>query len=129
MRILYTFLLFCSFTFALNITNDPTFQKLIGAQENKDKLVLMFYSAKTCPQCAYMKQKVFKQNDVHQFMQKHFSIMYKDINTDELPKGFEYFGIPTMFFIDHNGNQVAKIVGSSRAEPFLEELKKIQGKM
>ena len=125
--IIFLSIFLCSL-YGISITEDKEIQKLITPKENQKKLVLMFYSAKTCPQCAYMKQKVFKEKKVKQFMKEHFVIMYKDINRDELPKGFEYFGIPTMFFIDHKGNQVDKIVGSSRADKFLKELQKIQGK-
>ena len=125
--IIFLSIFLCSL-YGISITEDKEFQKLITPKENQKKLVLMFYTTKTCPQCAYMKQKVFEERKVKQFMKEHFVIMYKDINRDELPNGFEYFGIPTMFFIDHNGKQVSKIVGSSRAEPFLAKLRSIQEK-
>ncbi len=128
MKILYSFLLLCSFTYALNITDDTAFQKVYQSKENSDKIVLMIYSAKTCPQCAYMKKKVFKQKSVKAFMDKKIVVIEKDINHDELPKGFEYFGIPTMFFIDNKGEQIGKIIGSSRANIFLEKLQDIVGK-
>jgi thioredoxin-related protein len=72
-----------------------------------------------------MKQKVFQDINVKSFMEKYFVVLEKNIDTDELPDGFQYFGIPTMFFINNKGEQVEKFIGSSRAEPFLNNLKKI----
>ena len=109
---------------AMQIIDDVSFQN-IYKQQNSHKIVLMLYSAKTCPQCAYMKQKVFKNDEVEKFMNKYFVILEKDINKDKLPEGFDYFGIPTMFFINKEGKQIAKFVGSSRAETFLQQLKNI----
>ncbi len=110
---------------AMQITDDIIFQNIYKQQQNSNKIVLMLYSAKTCPQCAYMKQKVFKNNEVKNFMNKHFILLEKDINKDDLPEGFNYFGIPTMFFVDKEGKQIAKIIGSSRSEAFLKQLKNI----
>jgi len=107
------------------ITEDRSFQTVYADPQNSDKLILMIYTAKSCPQCAYMKQKVFTDEKVKAFMTKHFVVLEKDINTDDLPKGFEYFGIPTMFFVNKNGKEVEKFIGSSRAEPFLETLQTI----
>ena len=120
----FLFLLLVSYSFALQVTDDPSF-KSIYQQHNDDKIILMMYTASSCPQCAYMKQKVFKENRVKSFLNQHFVILEKNVQKDDLPSGFEYFGIPTMFFIDRNGTSIGKIIGSSRAEPFLQQLKQI----
>lgn len=117
--------LFISSIFANQITQDSAFESIYKDTQNTNKLVLMMYTAKTCPQCAYMKQKVFKDKQVKSFMDDNFVLLEKDINKDDLPKDFEYFGIPTMFFIDKQGNQVDKFVGSARAQKFLYLLQKI----
>ena len=123
--ILIIILFMLSLAYSKPITDDDKFQTIFNQQENSTKLVLMIYTAKTCPQCAYMKQKVFQDINVKSFMEKHFVVLEKNIDTDELPDGFKYFGIPTMFFINNKGEQVEKFIGSSRAEPFLNNLKKI----
>jgi len=105
-----------------SILDDAGYKKVYADPQNNDKKVLMFYSAKSCPQCAYMKEKVFTDEAVAAYMQKHFAVLYKDIHTDELPDGFGYYGIPTMFIIDKEGRLIKKIIGSSRAKPFLERL-------
>lgn len=126
MNYFFTFLFFCNtLLFAQTIQEDAQFQAIVSDKKNDSKIVLMLYTAKSCPQCAYMKQKVFTDKDVNAFMQKHFVVLEKDINHDTLPEGFEYFGIPTIFFIDKDAKELERFVGSSRAIPFLETLKKI----
>ena len=125
MKSLLCYFLIISYVFGMQIEDDPSFKLIYQQKQNSDKIVLMLYSAKTCPQCAYMKEKVFKDDEVKKFMDRNFVILEKDINKDDLPNNFEYFGIPTMFFIDKNGKQIAKIIGSLRAKSFLEQLKKV----
>jgi thioredoxin-related protein len=122
---LIVFFLLLTSSHAMPITDDPSFKKVYQEKQNSHKIVLMLYTAKSCPQCAYMKQKVFKDTNVKKFLEEHFVIVEKDINRDDLPEEFKYFGIPTMFFIDSKGGKIGEFIGSSRAASFLEELQKI----
>jgi len=122
---IFLILLLATSAFGITIEDDPTFKKIFEKGQNSDKLVLMMYSAESCPQCAYMKEKVFKDSNVHAFLQKHFVVLEKDVHRDDLPSSFDYFGIPTIFFVDKDGKMRGKFVGSSRAAPFLKELEQI----
>lgn len=125
---LKTFLLFsllAAIASGMQITDDASFQSVYAERQNEEKIVLLLYTAESCPQCAYMKQKVFKEREVKRFMDAHFVVLEKDVSKDELPGGFDYFGIPTIFFVDRNGMRIGTFIGSSRAQPFLETLQKI----
>ncbi len=119
------FLIVITQSFAMQINDDVSFKNIYKQKQNGSKIVLMIYSTKSCPQCAYMKQKVFKDDKVKQFLDKHFVILEKDVKKDSLPSGFEYFGVPTIFFIDKNGTKKGEFIGSSRAKPFLEKLEQL----
>ncbi len=108
------------------ITEDKGFKAIYAQRENASKTLLMMYTAKSCPQCAYMKRKVFQEPEVKAYMDRNFVVLEKDINHDDLPEGFAYFGVPTMFFIDKEGRQVAKLIGSSRGGAFLKRLQSIR---
>lgn len=129
LKVLVFLVVIFSFSYTLELVDDPAFKKIYEQDQNKNRVVLLFYSAKTCPQCAYMKQKVFEEPQVKEYLQKHFVVLQKDINKDDLPSGFEYFGIPTMFFVTKDGNKIGKIVGSSRANIFLKNLENIAHKV
>jgi len=104
------------------ITQDQNFTDIYQNSDNKNKLTLMLYTAKSCPQCAYMKEKVFKDAKIADYLKKHFVILEKDVAKSKLPDGFEYFGIPTIFFVNDKGEEIGKFVGSTRAKPFLQVL-------
>jgi thioredoxin-related protein len=111
---------------AHTIEEDPHFKALLSKGLLDHKYALMFYSAKSCPQCAYMKEKVFTSPHVKAYLDQGFEIFYKDVERDDLPDGYEYYGIPTLFVMDKKGTVLLKLEGSKRPDAFLETLKGIQ---
>ena len=117
-----------SFMYAAPIQSDQEFQQVVEQMGKEEKLVLMIYTADDCPECAYMKQKVFHDKTVEPFLNRHFVVMEKNVHRSNLPDGFDYFGIPTMFFIDKAGVNKETVVGSKRPKPFLDALHSVWGK-
>jgi len=109
------------------IQNDDQFKTAVSSMGTADKLVLMIYTTDDCPECAYMKTKVFHDKTVEPYMGQNFVVIEKNVHKSKLPDGYDFFGIPTMFFIDKAGNKKETIVGSKRAQPFLKELQRIRG--
>lgn len=109
------------------IQNDDAFRSAVVSMGSEDKVVLMIYTTDDCPECAYMKTKVFHDKTVEPYMSQNFVVVEKNVHKNKLPDGYDYFGIPTMFFIDKTGNKKETIVGSKRAQPFLSELHRIRG--
>jgi thioredoxin-related protein len=109
------------------IQNDEQFKTAITSMGSDNKLVLMIYTTDDCPECAYMKQKVFHDKAVETYMNRNFVVIEKNVHKSKLPDGYDFFGIPTMFFIDKAGNKKETIVGSKRSQPFLAELRRIRG--
>lgn len=114
--------------YATLIQSDKEFRQTIDKMGKDDKLVLMIYTADDCPECAYMKQKVFHDKSVEPFLNSHFVVMEKNVHRSSLPDGYDYFGIPTMFFIDKAGVKKETLVGSKRPKLFLEALHSVWGK-
>lgn len=121
-------MVFSSFLHAAPIHSDKEFQQAIEKMDKEEKLVLMIYTADDCPECAYMKQKVFHDKTVEAFLNRHFVVLEKNVHRNQLPDGYDYFGIPTMFFIDKAGVKKDTLVGSKRPKPFLEALHGVWGK-
>lgn len=109
------------------IQNDDQFKTAVTSMGSDNKLVLMIYTTDDCPECAYMKKKVFHDKTIEAYLNQNFVLIEKNIHKSKLPDGYDYFGIPTMFFIDKAGNKKETIVGSKRPQPFLNELKRIRG--
>ncbi|ADR35377.1 hypothetical protein Sulku_2727 (plasmid) [Sulfuricurvum kujiense DSM 16994] len=113
--------------FAAPIQNDDQFKTAVASMGKENKLVLMIYTTDDCPECAYMKTKVFHDKTVEPYMSRNFVVIEKNVHKSKLPDGYDFFGIPTIFFIDKAGNKKETIVGSKRAQPFLKELHRIRG--
>jgi thioredoxin-related protein len=113
--------------FGGTIQNDDQFKQAVLQMGKENKIVLMIYTTEDCPECAYMKSKVFHDKAVELYMKRHFVVIEKNVHRAKLPEGYDFFGIPTMFFIDKEGNKKETIVGSKRPEPFLGELRRIRG--
>lgn len=112
--------------YALTIQNDDAFKAAVHTMGKTDKLVLMIYTADDCPECAYMKKKVFHDPKVESYLNAHYVIVEKNVHRDKLPEGYDYFGIPTMFFIDKSGRKKETLVGSKKAPEFVKELRRIR---
>jgi thioredoxin-related protein len=108
------------------IQDDREFCDAVASIGKKDKLVLMIYTTDSCPECAYMKQKVFHDKIVEPYLNDNFVVIEKNVHKDPLPDGYDFFGIPTMFFIDKQGNQKGKIIGSKRSKAFLDDIRHIR---
>lgn len=109
------------------IQNDEQFKAAVTSMGKADKTVLMIYTTEDCPECAYMKHKVFHDKAVEPYLNRNFVIIEKNVHKSSLPEGYDFFGIPTMFFIDKAGNKKETIVGSRRAPEFAKELRRIRG--
>lgn len=102
------------------------FNKALQKAKHQNKEIMMVYSAVWCPECNYMKDVVFKDKKVVDYIQQHYIVLTLDIQKDKLPEGFDYIGIPTFFLIDKNGKQRHKIIGGDKAEKFLKRLKALK---
>jgi thiol:disulfide interchange protein len=112
---------------AAPIQNDAQFQQAVAGMGKENKLVLMIYTTEDCPECAYMKQKVFYDKEVEPYLGRNFVVIEKNVHKSKLPDGYDFFGIPTMFFIDKAGNKKETMIGSKRPREFLAELRRIRG--
>ena len=109
------------------IQNDEQFKSAVSSIGSDNKLVLMIYTTDDCPECAYMKTKVFHDKTVEPYLTQNFVVIEKNVHKSKLPEGYDFFGIPTMFFIDKNGVKKETIVGSKRSREFVKELHRIRG--
>lgn len=112
---------------AVSIQNDEQFKTAVASMASDNKLVLMIYTTDDCPECAYMKTKVFHDKTVEPYLSQNFVVIEKNVHKSKLPDGYDFFGIPTMFFIDKSGTKKETIVGSKRPRDFLSELHRIRG--
>ncbi len=92
-----------------------------AAQENK--LVFVMFSQENCRMCNYMKDNVFEDETLANFITLHFVPVDIDINEETVPEGFKVRGTPTFYIVKPNGEHVGRaIVGGAKAPAFLKKL-------
>jgi len=126
MRSLLLFITCTLALFAHELQYEHNLDQAIEKANKQHKEVMMMYSAVWCPECNYMKDVVFKDEKVLKYIQQHYVVLALDIQKDILPKGFDYIGIPTFFFLDKDAKEKNKIIGGSKAKLFLQKLKALK---
>jgi len=91
-----------------------------------DKVVLIMFSMVGCKVCAYMKEKVYTDKAVQEYMDENFVAVEIDIYDNPDKKKFQVLGTPSYFFLNAKGeNIVPKMVGGAKAADFLLKLKSV----
>lgn len=114
------------FAGSLEWSND--YNKRLHQAKNEGKPVLMMYHASWCPECSYMKEVIFKDPKLSEYIQSHYKLLAFDISKekDKLPKGYSYKGVPTFFIISPDGKLLGKIEGAANATLFQQKLESIK---
>ena len=90
MKSLLLFIICTLALFANGLQYEHNLDKAIEEADKQHKEVMMMYSAVWCPECNYMKDVVFKDEEVLKYIQKHYVVLALDVQKDTLPKGFNY---------------------------------------
>lgn len=113
------------FAGSINFEKDLSTAKQKAIDSNK-KLMIM-YSTPTCPECNYMKKKVFKNKDIISYTNENFVSVIMDIKKDKEKLPYKFIGIPTVYFANANDmTLISKKIGGIREAQFLEILKNIK---
>ncbi len=123
----FTFLLVVTSAFSegINFEKNLEIAKQKAITENK-KLMIM-YSTPTCPECNYMKKKVFKDKEIISYTNENFVSVIMDIKEDEKILPYKFIGIPTVYFADAKDMKLlSKKIGGTREAQFLDVLKNVK---
>ena len=126
MKLFIMMILYATTLFSTTLHYEHNLSKALQKASGQNKEVMMMYSATWCPECAYMKDVVFKDKKMLKYMDEHFIVLTLDIDHDVLPKGFDFVGIPTFFIVDKNLKKQGRILGGSKANIFLQKLKAVK---
>jgi len=126
MKILSLLLFFVTFAFSSSINFESSLQEAKEEAIKKNRPLMIMYSTATCPECNYMKKKVFKDKEVNSYANKNFVSVVMDINENKKELPFKFIGIPSFFFVDaRTMTLLDKSLGGMREKEFLSVLKKV----
>ncbi|HHD77235.1 MAG TPA: thioredoxin family protein [Campylobacteraceae bacterium] len=126
MKKILSMLSIVTFLYAGALDWEHNYEKALQIAQSKSKPLLMMYHARWCPECAYMKEVIFKDPKLSEYMQSHYILVDMNLSKEKPPKGFSYKGVPTFFIISPEGKLTGKIEGAASAHDFLERLKTIR---
>lgn len=95
------------------------------------KLVFIDLYATWCGPCKTMERDVFSDKSVGHFINKHFVAAKYDVDQktgNDLLKKYGNGSVPTYLIFDTEGNLLGRIVGSSSAETFIQNVQGILNK-
>lgn len=95
--------------------------------EKEQKILMLMISSEQCPTCEYMKDIVFEDENVIEYLNGHFVTMIGDLDAKNYPEQYKAFGTPTYYFIDpKTGEKIGRqVAGGANAKDFLAKLKEI----
>ena len=126
MKLFITFCIFFTVLFGGQLSYEHSYKAAVQKASKEKKKLMMIYSAPWCPECSYMKDVAFNKPQLNRYLQNNFVLLDLNVDKDDLPKGFDYVGIPTFFILDSSGKRVGKLVGGDKSLKFLERLKVIK---
>ena len=98
------------------------------AAKKQNKMMMIMIHVKGCPECAYMKEVVFTQNDTSKFMSENFVNIALDFKLTEIPRKYPRIGVPTFYITDPQGKVITQQIGATRGNRFLKLLEKAKAK-
>lgn len=103
------------------------YEDALKLAKEDNKIVLIMFSSPTCKVCKYMKNKVYTDSSVAEYMNEHFVCVEIDTNDNPDSKKFKTLGTPNYFFLKATGELIVpRMVGGAKASDFLKKLKNVR---
>jgi hypothetical protein len=111
-----------------------TYAKALESVKGTDKVVMVMLSREGCDACWYMKNVVFKNDDIQEIIDRDFIFVHVDKDLQTIPTGLKYYAGPTFFFLNKDGKKVALklnapvdgvLIGAESTKEFLITLEEV----
>lgn len=107
---------------SFNENNWYSYEEGLEIAKKESKPMFIFISSPTCPLCRKMKEDVFSDPEVIDYIKSNFVPVYVDISREKPP--FNVFSYPT-FIIFENNSVVDSWTGYASKKLFLKKLKSV----
>ena len=107
-----------------------SYNSAINLAKSQNKLIMIDISKSDCSPCKYLATKVYTDDEVAGYINKHFVSLFYLVDKDNLPVIVQnYFtgSTPTIMFLESNGKLVYSMVGARPPKVFLNILKDVNG--
>lgn len=109
---------------AKSLNWEKSYESAVKKAKEQNKPLFIMVSSPTCPECNYMKKKIFTQDKIKSYINKNF-ISYQFLHeAKEIPKQMQFWGIPRFYFSKDGQNVYNKAMGGLKADKLLTLLTK-----
>lgn len=124
MKLIITTLLFTLSLFAGGINFEKDLDTAKQKAQNENKKLMIMYSAVGCPECNYMKKKVFVNEEIISYTNENYVSVILDIQEHKEILPYKYIGIPTFYITDAKDMKlISQKIGGTRDVQFLDFIK------
>lgn len=128
-KIFLIMVLFFSTLFANDLDWSESFSKAKTEALSENKLIFVMFTQEDCPACEYMKDVVFTNEELAEYMQTNFVLVEVNMHDKKELASLKVYGTPTTYIFTKNAKQIGRqIVGSASARIFLKTLKEYKAK-
>ncbi len=100
-----------------------SYEEGLAQAKAQNKVAMIMFTTKTCKMCNYMKNVVYEDDDVMEYVENFFVPIEVDINEHPDKFGYKVFGTPTYYFIKPDGKQIGRMfMGGAKPDGFLQKL-------
>ena len=126
MKKLFLLLLLITSTLFADLNWAEDYESGLEQAKKEKKIVLLMFTLTNCHVCEGMKENVYTQPKVMEYVKKYFIPIELNLDIDE-KEGYAVYGTPTFYFLDSNGKQIGDMkVGGSTTDGFMKKLKSVR---
>ncbi len=102
-----------------------SFQEALQRAKKEHKPIMIEITSSHCHYCKWMEKTTLQDNEVQDFIKKHFIPVRIDVSRERLPGGVDYTMTPTFIFMDEHEEVIKKIPGAWKKRDFLQILQEV----
>ncbi len=102
-----------------------SYAKASASAKTNNKPMMLFMNKPGCGACEYMKENVFTNAQVIDYLNKHFVAVSLDIHKNDAPRDLKVNVTPVFHFLKSNGNKsIETLIGGKAVIKFMPMLEK-----
>jgi len=124
MKYIISLLFLSTFALSSQINWITTYEEAQNIASKLNKPMLLFMNRKGCGSCQYMKENVFTDEGVIDFLDKNYVAVSLTIKRNDAPKLFKTNKTPVFHFVNADGKKIYQTLFGGKTAPFFLKLLK-----
>jgi thioredoxin-related protein len=119
-------ILLLPFTLVADLNWASSYEDGLAQAKSENKIAMIMFTTKTCKMCNYMKDVVYEDEKVMEYVENFFIPIEVDIDEHPQKYGYKVFGTPTYYFLTSDAKQIGRLfMGGAKPDGFVTKLKEV----